>query len=52
MLILKARLGSVHLYPPLVRRAANMTNERKACNASVRLSLLGARLETPYNKKK
>ena len=47
MLILKARLNSVHPSPPFVRRAVNMTKERKACNASViRLGLLGARLKT------
>ena len=32
---------SVHPSPPLVRRAENMTNERRARNTSVRLDLLG-----------
>ena len=38
---------SVHPSPSLVRRAENMTNERKARNTSVKLDLLGLRFKTP-----
>ena len=38
---------SVHPSPPLVRRAENVKNERKAPNTSVRLDLLGSRFKTP-----
>ena len=38
---------TVHPSPPLVRRAENMANERKARNTSVKLGLLGSRFKTP-----
>ena len=47
MLILEARLNSVHPSTSLVRRAVNMTNERKSPKTSVRLGLLGVRFKTP-----
>ena len=36
---------SVHPSPPLVRRAENITNERKARNTSVRFDERGSRLK-------
>ena len=38
---------SVHPSPPLVRRAENMTDERKARNTSVGLDLQDSRFKTP-----
>ena len=38
---------SVHPSLPLVRRAKNMTNERKARNTSVGLDLLGSKFKSP-----
>ena len=40
---------SVHLVPPLVRRAENMTNERKARDTSVRLDQRGSGFKIPEN---
>ena len=41
----------MHPSPPLVRRAENMTNERKARNTSVGLGLLGSRFKLLRTKK-
>ena len=41
----------VHPSPLLVRRAKNMTNERKARNTSVRLGVLGSRFKLLRTKK-
>ena len=42
---------SMHPSLSLVRRAENMTNERKARNTSVKLDLLGSRFKTSRTKK-